>query len=102
MAKQSDTFNFDVLADFLVGPADGKSRLRDDNTDNFQDIDPDDLSKKLSGDQHDDDDDKKDKDNRIPKKNVIKCNSNCQTCKTKGKVCWDLKKLGKDVVLHVH
>lgn len=64
MAKQSDTFNFDVLADFLVGPADGKSRLRDDNTDNFQDIDPDDLSKKLSGDQNDDDDDKKDNDDK--------------------------------------
>jgi glycosyltransferase involved in cell wall biosynthesis len=47
--------------------------------------------------------DKKDKDNRIPKKDVIKCNSNCQTCnKNKGKVCWDLKKLGKDVVFHVH
>lgn len=47
--------------------------------------------------------DKKNKDNRIPKTNIIKCNSNCQTCNgNKGKSCWHLRELGKDVVFHVH
>jgi hypothetical protein len=47
--------------------------------------------------------DKNNIDNRIPKKNVIACNSNCQTCnKGKGKACWDLLKLKKDVIFKIH
>jgi hypothetical protein len=46
--------------------------------------------------------DKKNPDPRIPKENIIKCNSNCQTCNKIGKTCWNLFKLGKDVVFHKH
>lgn len=47
--------------------------------------------------------DPKNVDNRIPKDNIIHCNSNCQTCNdNKGKSCWELRKLKKDVVFHIH
>lgn len=68
MAKQDDTFNFDVLADFLVGPKDGISKLKNDDKDNFQDIDPEDLSKKLldsnDGDNNKGDNNKSDDDSK--------------------------------------
>lgn len=47
--------------------------------------------------------DKKNPDQRIPKTRVINCNSNCQTCnRNKGKACWSLAELKKDVVFHIH
>ena len=49
--------------------------------------------------------DPKNYDSRIPKDKdkVFYCTSNCQTCnKNKGKTCWELARLKKDVVFKVH
>ena len=52
---------FDVLADFIVGKDPSKSSLGNEGDDTYQDIDPDELEKKINGDDSDVDDTDKDK-----------------------------------------